>query len=126
MEPYAERVGATRFRTDNQVFLKNIRSKSELQSKIMLFNQVIGAELPPNWQAFFGEMLLKIDPFQSPEKGLQVFKIPPENKTLIQLLAQDPILKSTIQKAEGFHILVRKTNYPIFKNRLQEFGYLLT
>jgi hypothetical protein len=126
LEPYTERVGATRFRTDSKIFLKNIRSRSELESKIALFKQVIGAELPPNWQSFFQELSQKIDPFQSAEKGMQIFKIPPDNKSLIQLIAQDPVLKNAVIKAEGFHILVRKANFPVFKSRLEEFGYLMT
>jgi hypothetical protein len=125
LEPYTERLGANRFRTDSQLFLKNIRSKSELESKIALFKQVIGAELPPNWQAFLKDIQNKVNPFESVDE-FQAFKIPPDNKALIQLIAQDPIIKNLVIKAEGFIILIPKGHYAAFRRRMQEFGYLLT
>lgn len=125
LDPYTERLGANRFRTDNQIFLKNIRSKKELEGKIALFKQIIGNELPPNWTAFFQDMLHKINPFE-PVEVAAILQIPTDNKALIQLIAQDPILKSLIVKAEGYMIVVPKGNYAAMKRRLQEFGYLLT
>ncbi len=125
LTPYAEQIGHNRFRTDNQVFLKNIRSKQELEAKITLFKQVVGDQLPPNWATFFQDLLYKINPFES-VRSVEVLKIPPENKELIQLIAQDTVLKSLAVKAEGFLLIVTKTDYAAFKKRLQEFGYLLT
>ncbi len=125
LEPYAERLGANRFRTDNQIFLKNIKSKKELEAKIVLFKQVVGSSLPKNWESFFREMMLKINPFESPGEVV-VLKIPAENRSLIQLVAQDPVLKNLVVKAEGFLLIVAKENYAAFRRRLQEFGYLLT
>lgn len=124
LEPYAERIGANRFRVTAQLFLKNIRSKRELETKITLFKQVAGKELPPNWQAFFEDIAHKIDPFvMAPD--MDIFKIPPENKELIRLVAQDPIVKTLVIKAEGYLVLVPKGNMAALKRRLQEFGYLV-
>ncbi len=125
LDPYTERLGPNRFRVDSTIFLKNIRSKKELEGKMALFKQVIGTELPSNWQAFFKDILQKINPFES-AGDLVVYKIPPDNKPLIQLIAQDPILKECVVKAEGFIILIPKDRFAAFKRRLQEFGYLLT
>lgn len=125
LEPYAEKVGHNRFRTESQLFLKNIRSKKELKDKISLFQQAVGTSLPPNWEAFFLDLLNKIDPFES-LAAVRVFKIPADNKALIQLVAQDPVLRGCVIKAEGFIVVVENTQYALFKRRLQEFGYLLT
>jgi hypothetical protein len=125
LEPYAEQLGVNRFRTDNQLFLKNIRSKKELEGKIEVFKQVTGGQLPPNWEAFFQDLLHKINPFESPG-DVFVFKIPPDNKHLIKIIAQDPVIKSLTAKAEGYLIIIPKNNFAPFKLRLQEFGYLLT
>jgi len=125
LEPYTERLGANRFRTDSQVFLKNIRSKKELEGKIALFKQIIGEKLPPNWQAFFQDLLHKINPFEEVAEP-RVLQIPADNKALIQLIAQDAVLKSLVIKAEGYMIIIPKGNYAAVKRRLQEFGYLLT
>ncbi|MEQ1744618.1 MAG: hypothetical protein ABMA02_04275 [Saprospiraceae bacterium] len=125
LEPYTERVGANRFRTDSQIFLKNIKSKKELMDKITLFKQVVGSELPLNWQGFFQEMLHKINPFVR-EIDMTVLRIPPDNTALIRLVAQDPVLRKLVVKAEGFLILVPQGNMAPLRRRLQEFGYLLT
>lgn len=125
LAPYTERLGANRFRTDSRTFLNGIKSKKELTSKISLFKQIIGDELPPNWNAFFAELLHKIDPLKNVEDA-KVLKIPQENKDLVRLVAQDAVLKSLVIKAEGFMIIVPKGNYAPLKRRLQEFGYLLT
>lgn len=125
LEPYTEQIGANRFRTDSSIFLKNIRSKQELQAKIQLFKQVINQELPPNWARFFQELLYKINPFE-PVGKVEILKIPADNKELIRLVAQDQVLKDLAIKAEGFLLIVPKDKYAAFKKRLQEFGYLLT
>lgn len=125
LEPYAASMGGNRFRTDAQIFLKNIRSKKELESKIILFKQLVGGALPPNWEAFFQDIIHKIDPFElAPDMTL--LKIPPDNKELIRLIAQDPVIKTLIIKAEGYLVLVPKGNFAPLKRRLQEFGYLVT
>ncbi|MBE2207771.1 MAG: hypothetical protein IAE84_09315 [Saprospiraceae bacterium] len=125
LSPYTERLGGNRFRTDSRLFLSNIKSKKELEAKISLFKQIIGDELPPNWTAFFADMLHKINPFEPIEEA-KVLQIPADNKALAKLIAQDPVLKSLVIKAEGFTIIVPKGNYAAMKRRLQEFGYLLT
>ncbi|HMQ48932.1 MAG TPA: hypothetical protein PKA00_15725 [Saprospiraceae bacterium] len=124
LEPYAVKAGTNTFKTDSQLFLKNTRSKKELESKIILFKQLVQTALPANWEAFFSELMQKISPFESPGE-VYVFKIPENNQTLIKLLAQDSVLKQLMLKAEGYHIIVPKSKYPAFNNRLKEFGYLL-
>lgn len=125
LDPYTEQIGANRFRTDSSIFLKNIRSKQELQAKIQLFKQVINQQLPPNWARFFQELHYKINPFE-PVGKVEILKIPADNKELIRLMAQDQVLKGLAIKAEGFLLIVPKDKYGAFKKRLQEFGYLLT
>jgi hypothetical protein len=125
LEPYTERVSPNRYRTDHTFFLKDCRTKKELKDKINLFKESVSNELPPNWEAFFKELEGKIDPLDN-VANVKVFKIPPDNKTLIQLIARDATLKKLCLKAEDYHILVPKNNLSRFKKRLQEFGYLLT
>jgi hypothetical protein len=122
LDPYAERISPNRYKTDGRSFLKNVQNIKELNAKINLFKQIIGKELPPNWIFFFEDLQQKINPFIKPEE-FQIFKIPPQNKVLIQLIAHDATLKKLVVKAEGYLILVAKTNMGAFKKRLQEFGY---
>jgi hypothetical protein len=122
LDPYAERIGPNRYKTDGRSFLKNVQNIKELNAKINLFKQIVGQELPPNWIFFFDDLQQKINPFIKPEE-FEIFKIPPQNKALIQLIAHDATLKKLVVKAEGYLILVAKTNMGAFKKRLQEFGY---
>lgn len=125
IEPYAERISPTRFQTDFKFFLKDCRSKSELNTKINLFQQFIGSELPLIWENFFKELRQKIDPLEELE-DIRIFKIPKDNDKLIHLIARDSNLKKLVVKAEGYHLLIAKDNYNKFKKRLQEFGYFIT
>lgn len=124
LEPYAERVSPNRYRTDYTFFLKDCKSKRDLESKIKLFKQTVSADLPKNWVAFFRELEGKINPLDK-VANVHIFKIPADNQTLIRLIARDKTLKNLCIKAEGYHVLVEKSKMSRFKKRLGEFGYLL-
>ena len=125
LEPYAERIGTNRFRCDAQIFLKSVRSKKDLESKIELFKHLVDTELPPNWGEFFLDLIHKINPLEAAQP-CRVMKIPQDNKALIRLFAQDTVLKSLAIKAESYHLIIPESSYNAVKRRLQEFGYLLT
>jgi hypothetical protein len=125
MEPYAERIAASRFKTDAALFLKGVSSKKQLESKIELFKQQIAGEIPPNWQTFLHGLLLKINPFQTVSK-VKVLQLPADNKALIQLVIRDPVLAPLVNKAEGHMLIIQEQDMNAFKRRLQEFGYLIT
>jgi hypothetical protein len=126
LTPYARQIGPNRFATDNQTFLQGIKSKKDLAHKIKMFREVAAVEMPPNWEAFFEDMDKKVDPFEPLKEQMLLYKLPEDNRALIQLIAQDAVLKKTVLKAEGFHILFPKSKLPLFKKRLAEFGYLIT
>ncbi len=125
LEPYTERVSPNRFRTDYPFFLKDVKSKKDLESKIKLFQQSVKVDLPPNWKTFIADLRQKLNPL-NPKNKLKVFEVPSTNKELLRLIAKDHILQKLCFKAEGYHILIKDTNYNKFKKRLQQFGYLMT
>lgn len=125
LEPFTEKVGPNRYRTDNTFFLSGCRSKKDLQSKVALFKQSIGTKLPANWKQFFKTLETKIDPLEKVE-DIRIFQIPSEDRALIRLIARDTVLKNLIFKAESYMVLIPIKNMSRFKKRLQEFGYLIT
>lgn len=125
LEPYTERVSPNRFRTDFRFFLKGIGTQKQLNDKIQLFKNSVKVDIPPNWEQFFKELNQKIDPLKQ-VKNTKIFHIPEDNKELLQLVAKDPVFQKICLKAEGYHIFVSNKNLPKFKQRLQEFGYLMT
>jgi hypothetical protein len=126
LEPFTNRIGPARFMTDFKTFLKGCFSRSDIQNKIDLFRNTIQQDLPPNWEAFFEELKGKIDPFDMVNMNYIVFRIPPDNKALVRLIARDEQLKIIVLKAEAYHILVPVSLMNAFKKRLAEFGYMLT
>lgn len=126
LAPFANRIGPSRYHTDFKTFLRDCRTEMDVSSKISLFSLTVGQELPPNWKAFFAEIRAKVNPFTHVEDTYSVFKLPPDNKALIQLIAKDEVLKASTLKAEDFHVLVHKNKLSAFKKRLQEFGYILS
>lgn len=124
LTPYANQISESRFQTDFKLFMKECRSKKDLETKINMFQQFVSNELPANWEYFFNDLRQKIDPLEELEE-VRVFKIPTDNQALIRLIARDTVLRKLIVKAEGYHLLIAKENMNKFKKRLQEFGYFI-
>lgn len=122
---FAEQISPLSFKTDAGTFLKNINRKEELTAKIELFKQMALGDIPKNWEDFFNSLYGKINPLTLYD-NCAIFSVPKENQELIRLLAQDPIIKTLISKAEGYLIIVHKKNYSALRRRLAEFGYLQT
>lgn len=125
LRPFTQKVSARRYKTNAALFLKDCNTKSDLETKIKLFKDSIQEKLPANWQTFFTSLKQKIDPFQK-VSNMIVLRVPPDNKTLLHQIIHDPIIQKLTVKAEGFHLLIAKSDYPAFKKRLNEFGYLIT
>jgi hypothetical protein len=125
LEGFAEKTGPLTFRTDPHFFLKSVYRKADLVNKIELFRQMVPGTIPGNWEDFFKTLLNKIDPLKSYDNCI-VFNVDKENQELVRLLAQDPLIKPLIYKAEGYLIIVPKKNYAALRNRLAEFGFLQT
>jgi hypothetical protein len=122
---FAEQLNPLTFKTDASIFLKNVRSLQDLKTKLALFHQMVPSVLPQIWQEFFSGLLKKVDPMDL-YGDCAVFRIPSDNKAFIQIIAQDTVIKKLVFKAEGYLIIVPKSNIPPLKRRLAEFGYLLT
>ena len=122
---FAVQVDPLSFKTDSRIFLNNIRNKEELVAKVELFKQMASHQLPRNWQDFFNSLYAKINPL-TPCGDYLVFSLPRDNQELIRLVAQDPVIKPLVSKAEGYLILVTSKNYAALRRRLAEFGYLIT
>lgn len=122
---FTEQLNPISFKTDATIFLRNVRSLQDLKTKMALFKQMVPNGIPKNWQDFFDDLFKKVDPMYL-YGDCAVFRIPSDNKAFIQIIAQDTVVKKLIFKAEGYLIIVPKSNIPPLKRRLAEFGYLLT
>jgi len=125
LRPYAQRASPNRYKTSFSYFLSFVSDKKTLEDKITLFKQTVKADIPENWNQFFDDLRKKIDPVKK-LFGYNIFQIPPDNKDLMGLIAKDAILQKLCLKAEGYHIIIKNSDLNKFKNRLQEFGYLMT
>ena len=123
LQDYAQKIGVNRYQVTYQSLMKECRTPNDLKSKIHLFKETISDTIPPLWDSFFQELLGKINPFL-PVKPHKVLKLP-DDRELINVIAQDNVLKNLVIKAEDFHIIVLKSNLSKFKARLREFGYFL-
>lgn len=121
---YAEKAGVNRFKVTPNHFLKDCRSRKDVDLKIQLFKKTIAAKLPVYWEHQF--MTWQLNALKVVvDKTIQVFKIPPDAKELQRLIAQDAELKVLILKAEQFHMLVASNHVGAFKNKMKELGYLV-
>ncbi len=123
LKRFASKTSLNRYQVSNQSFLKACGTKEDLSEKIRLFRQVVGEDLPENWQQYFKELLDNCNPLKQVGPHA-VFKLS-RNKALITLVAQDPVLRRLVLKAEDHHVIVFRTHLARFKSRMKELGYLL-
>ncbi len=121
---FAEKAGNNRYRVSHAHFLRNCQKATDIEKKIILFKQTISTKLPVYWQHQF-EMWNKNALKIISDNSIRIFKIPASDKDLQRIIAQDPILKSLIFKAEQFNVLVPVNNLTKFKARMKELSYLV-
>jgi hypothetical protein len=124
MAKFAEKAGANRFKVSQAHFLKDCSNQNDIFKKIQLFKKTIAEQLPVFWEIQFTTW--QINSFKiSEDITTKLYKIPPDEKDLQRLIAQDEVLKKLILKAEQFYILVPTGNNSKFKARMKELGYLV-
>ena len=123
LEQVAEKISNTCYKISYSSFLKDCRSKTDLQKKTQLFKQNISSELPPIWNNFFTDLTNRVHPLQE-VKGMVVYKLK-KDRTLAELVATDEELKKYILKAENYHIVVNEKDRTKIVKRLEEFGYFV-
>lgn len=121
---YAEKCGTNRYKVTHAHFLKDCKTKKDIDKKIALFKSTIAEQLPPYWEGHFkiwqqNALQIRVD------SKVVAFKIPPGAKELQKLIAQDVVLKTLILKAEQFYILVPVNHVSQFKSRMKELSYLV-
>lgn len=124
LKNFTERVSGNRFRVSYDTFLKDCKTRKDLQAKIELFRQTVNKKLPANWDAFLSELTIKSKSINT-VTNLIVFQLPEKDRYLHTLIAQDASIKALVAKAENFQILVTKENLSKLKARLKDYGYLL-
>lgn len=124
LKNFTERVSGNRFRVSYDTFLKDCKTRKDLQLKIDLFRQTVNKKLPTNWELFLNELTVKSKAIAT-VSNLTVLKLPETDRHLHTLIAQDANIKSLVAKAENFQIIVSKENLPKLKSRLKDYGYLL-
>jgi hypothetical protein len=58
------------------------------------------------------------------QQDCTIFKIPEGRQELLQLIAQDPVIKKLVAKAEGYLLIVPNKHLAELRRRLAEFGYM--
>lgn len=119
----ADKIGENLFKLSYSSVFKDCNSKRDVEKKIETFKNEISNNLPQKWIDFFADLLSRHNPLEFCP-SLFVYKIA-DNKELIRLIAKDEVLKKYILKAEDYHIVISKSNFPIVKKRLESFGYLM-
>jgi hypothetical protein len=123
LSPFASPMGTHIFSLNPTTFLKGCHSISDIERKIVQFKQIIHQDLPDHFTQFFQQLLEKANPL-IPEPLDIVFKLKNQG-AIAELFAQDSILKSLVKRAEGFRIIIAKSDVFKLKKRLEELGYFM-
>lgn len=122
----AEPIGGGRFKVSCESFLKSCKTETDVKNNLGIFKDFVSSKCPPVWEHFFQSVLSKCKPLNKVNKDdFTVYRISPENKELLHLLATDAVLTQKILRAEGYLILIKKENLKAVVDRLKSFGYLL-
>ena len=124
LRTFAQKISSKRYNTDFQLFLQNCGSRQMLEYRIRELSAMVNHIIPPLWKDFFAELKGKINPLKLVE-DFQVYQISPNNAYLIQLISKDEELRKCVFRAEGFYLLIFKSQLALFQKRLKEFGYLM-
>lgn len=122
---YTSKVSDTRYLFSHGQFLKDCKNLIDVTNKINMFKHSIGQPLPDNWNEALDKIIANTKLLKR-ITSQEVFVLPSDNRELHRLIAQDETLKKIVIKAEQYHILVEGDNIQTFKNRLKEFGILLS
>ncbi len=121
---YSEKLGNTRYRVTPESFLRDCKTRKDIESKIALFKASINNSIPTFWDKFFRELINNASAIKI-NKFVVTYTLLKDDKELHRLVAQDMELKQLALKAEGFNLLVPVENLTKFKSRMKELGFLV-
>ena len=120
---YGFLLSENKYKVNRISFLRDCSNENDVADKIKAFKNEMEQTLPVIWQDFLSEISQKSSPVIIDREHV-VFKIG-KDPELVRLIATDPELSSRILKAEGYHILIARSDLANVKTRLRNFGYML-
>ena len=120
---YAVRISGQFFQVNSNIFTKGCHTIRDIQHKITGFRNLIGKELPENWEQFFHDLIDKSNAL-IPETASMVYKLK-DHPELTRLFAVDPELKALSKRAEGFRVIINRSDINRVKHRLGELGFFI-
>ncbi len=121
---YAAKVSENRYQFSPGKFLKDCKTRKDLETKIVLFKQTVGKKLPPFWDSYLQNLVDNSKAIKEQTKVV-VYTLPAANKDLHRIIAQDEVLRNMVVKAEQFKIIVADDKNAAFTIRMKELGYLV-
>jgi len=122
LEQVALPVGSGFYRIDGGSFLRDCDSKDHVKRKVDALKALLPNALPPIWETFFAELLLRINPLAPVD--FIVLRVG-DSAELRRLLLADSVIRPLTVMAEGGRILVRDKHRDSLKKRLKELGYFI-
>ncbi len=114
------------FKMSYEAFLHDCSVLSQVEEKITLFRSQLCSpkqKLPAVWEEFFQNIIARAQPLKKANM-LVAYTVQPSPE-LTRLLSTDVILKRIVIRAEGYRILVAKSDVYALVTRLRQLGYLM-
>jgi len=118
--------GSGYYLVDEDSFLQDCRSRSDIKIKIERFKEIICENPPQVWLDFFDRLLCNAEPLEFAGNDFYLFRLPSDNRELISTLMHDPYLRMKIQKVEDYKILIKQKDYKSVRERLAARGFLIS
>lgn len=113
------------WKVTTESFLRNCESANGIRQNIDQFKQSICKNPPAAWQQFFDGLVTKAE--SGPTKDSTswcIMDIAPDNAELQRLLCTDQF-RDIVFRAEGYRILIKKSDYTTFTKLMKQHGYLI-
>lgn len=123
LKDFLQKVSENKFKLSPEGFLKDCTNEKSLKNKINLFKGVINKTLPPYWESYFEELIKNSGLIKS-ATDFFVFKLPEDDKQLLNIIVKDHDLKKIVIKAEQYHVLLKKSDKGQFISKMKSYGYL--
>ncbi|MBQ0080093.1 MAG: hypothetical protein KBS95_00885 [Alistipes sp.] len=122
----AVKIGKDRYLTDYSSFLNNCKNLKSVEDKITYFQNYICNDIPPLWQEFFEELKQRCNfMIHENSESYKIYKITSPKDKIINIIRNNPEIRSMIIMAEDYRILIPTNNMKEFQKIMRANGFII-
>lgn len=122
---FADGITPSLYSASYESFLRGCTTRFDVDRKVKMFSQYICKKQPQVWKQFLTDVLDRCNPFSIPKDEYLILTIPKDNTELQRLVLTSPAIRRYVTKAEGYLLLVKKSDWGKLTTAMKKQGYLI-